>query len=90
MMQVDGAITTSHRNPDCVAKALSTDNLASMTTTAARAGVTTTIHGTKIRSVIASVDDYLMNLNIAEEGCRYRRDGTKAEDTDETDKNEVK
>lgn len=90
MMRVDGEMRTSHRNPACVAKALGADNLASMTTAAGKNHVTTTVHGTKLRSVIASVDDYLMNLNVAEEGCRYRQDGIKAEDTDETDENEVK
>jgi hypothetical protein len=33
--------------------------------------VRTTIAGIKLRSVIASVDDYLMNLAIADETCRY-------------------
>ena len=78
MMQVDGKITTRHKNPACVAGALTADNLASMTTTATGTHVKTTVTGTKLRSVIASVDDYLMNLNVADEGCRYRQDGTGA------------
>jgi hypothetical protein len=40
-----------------------------MTTTAEGDKVTTVITGTQLRSVIASVDDYLMNLAIAEETC---------------------
>jgi len=34
--------------------------------------VRTTIEGTSLRSVIASVDDYLMNLAVAEDTCSIR------------------
>jgi len=34
--------------------------------------IITTIAGTQLRSVIASVDDYLMNLAIAEDACSVR------------------
>jgi len=71
MMQIDGTITTAHQNPVCVASAIRIDNLAAMETSAAATTVATTITGTKLRSVIASVDDYLMNLAIADEACRY-------------------
>ncbi len=73
-MQADGRITTSHRNPSCIASALRVDNLSAMKTFATGTTVVTTITGTKLRSVIASVDDYLMNLSIAEEACRFGRD----------------
>ena len=69
MMQINGRITTVHRNARCVASSLAPDNLACMTTTAEEDTVTTVITGTQLRSVIASVDDYLMNLAIAEETC---------------------
>jgi hypothetical protein len=69
MMQIKGGITTVHRNARCVASSLAPDNLTSMTTTAEGDKVTTVITGTQLRSVIASVDDYLMNLAIAEETC---------------------
>ena len=69
MMQIDGSIITVHRNAACVAAALKPDNLNSLTTTAEDDRVTTTFTGTQIRSVIASVDDYLMNLTIAEDAC---------------------
>jgi hypothetical protein len=69
MMQIHGSITTMHRNAACVAAALRPDNLNSLTTTAESDRVTTTITGTQIRTVIASVDDYLMNLTIAEDAC---------------------
>jgi hypothetical protein len=67
MMQIEGRITTLHRHAGAVASAVTPDNLRSMTTTAEGDTVTTVITGTQIRSVIASVDDYLMNLAIAED-----------------------
>jgi hypothetical protein len=67
MMQISGSITTIHKNAACVAAALKPDNLNSLTTTAADGRVTTTITGIQVRTVIASVDDYLMNLAIAED-----------------------
>ena len=66
-MQIEGSITTRHRNAGAVASALTPDNMLNMTTTAKGDMVTTVITGTQIRSVIASVDDYLMNLAIAED-----------------------
>ena len=69
MMQIHGKITTRHRNASCVAASLRPDNLNSLTTIAGNDHVTTTITGTQIRTVIASVDDYLMNLAIAEDAC---------------------
>ena len=69
MMQIKGRITTVHGNAGCVASALAPDNLTSMTTTADGDHVTTVLTGTQLRSVIASVDDYLMNLAIAEDTC---------------------
>jgi hypothetical protein len=69
MMQINGRITTVHGNAHCVASALTPDNLTSMTTTAEGDHVTTVLTGTQLRSVIASMDDYLMNLAIAEDAC---------------------
>ena len=69
MMNIKGRITTVHGNAACVASALAPDNLRSMTTTADGDQVNTAIEGTQLRSVIASVDDYLMNLAIAEDAC---------------------
>ena len=67
MIGIEGRITTLHRNAGAVASALTPDNLRTMTTTAEGDRVTTVITGTQCRSVIASVDDYLMNLAIAED-----------------------
>ncbi len=69
MMQIHGRVTTIHGNADCVARALTPDNLTSMTTTAEGDHVTTVFNGTQLRSVIASMDDYLMNLVIADDAC---------------------
>ena len=73
MMQIDGTITTVHDNAGCIAAALAPDNLRSMVTTADGDRVRTTITGTQLRSVIASVDDYLMNLAVAENACSVRK-----------------
>lgn len=73
MMQINGTITTVHKNAGCVAAALAPDNLRSMETKAEGDRVITTIIGTQLRSVIASVDDYLMNLAVAEDACSVRK-----------------
>lgn len=69
MMQIEGTISTVHERAGCVAEALSPDNLNSMETRAEGDRVVTTITGMQVRSIIASVDDYLMNLAIAEDAC---------------------
>ncbi len=69
MIGIEGVITTTHPHADCVAGAIRPDNLSSMTTTAQGGCVVTRVNGHQLRSVIASVDDYLMNLTIAEEIC---------------------
>jgi hypothetical protein len=67
MMKIEGTITTRHERAGTIAASLQPDNIRSMTTLAEGDRVTTTITGTQLRSVIASVDDYLMNLSIAED-----------------------
>ncbi len=74
-MQIKGTITTVHEDAGCVAAALAPDNLRSMDTKAEEGRVITTITGTQLRSVIASVDDYLMNLTVAEDTWSVRRNG---------------
>ena len=69
MMSVQGTITTVHPDPERVARSLAPDNLASMNTTAGDGVVITGITGENLRSIIASVDDYLMNLAIVEDVC---------------------
>ncbi len=70
-MEIEGEIRTVHRCPDIVARALAPDNLHGMETVIGDGEVITKIRGEKLRSVIASVDDYLMNLGIAEELCKF-------------------
>lgn len=70
-LEITGTIRTAHARPDCVAGALRADNLRSMATSAREGMVHTTIGGAQLRSIIASVDDYLMNLAIAEDLCQY-------------------
>ena len=65
-----------HTDAPCVASSLAPDNLKGMTTIAEGDRVTTMIHGTQIRSVIASVDDYLMNLAIADDTTTLPRKKT--------------
>jgi hypothetical protein len=69
MMSVRGTITTLHRDPERVAGSLAPDNLASMRTSPGEGVVVTEVTGENLRSVIASVDDYLMNLTIVEDVC---------------------
>jgi hypothetical protein len=70
MIRIYGVLTTEHQHPACVAAALQPDNLQSMETRSHGGHVVTILEGTSVRSMIASVDDYLMNLGIAEEVCR--------------------
>lgn len=69
MIEIRGTITTEHGDAACVAGALAPDNLSSMRTREEGGRVSTTLESGALRSVIASVDDYLMNLEIAEEIC---------------------
>ena len=77
MKQVRGLIATTHADAPGVAASLAPDNLRGMTTTADGNRVTTVIEGTQLRSVIASVDDYLMNLAIADETTTLPQEQTR-------------
>ncbi len=70
MIEIRGTIITIHKDPECVAAAVSVDNLSSMVTAVENGCVKTAITSSKIRSMIASLDDYLVNLALAEELCR--------------------
>ena len=76
MKQVRGLVATTHEDAPGVAASLSPDNLMGMTTTTDGNRVTTVIESTQLRSVIASVDDYLMNLAIADETATLPREQT--------------
>lgn len=73
-MKITGEISTLHSHPECVAKALDTDNMPHMKTAVRENRVVFTIESDKIRSVVATTDDYLMNLQIAEEMCGIEQD----------------
>ncbi|MDK2989774.1 MAG: hypothetical protein PWR16_1303 [Methanoculleus sp.] len=81
MMRIEGTIETPHSLPECVAAALEPDNLTLIRTSPIGGGVRAEIDGTRLRSIIASVDDYLMNLAIAEDVCtsasRRRQSGSE-------------
>lgn len=88
-MQISGRIVSKHANARCISESLSADNLLSMKTKGDGDNVVCEILGQKLRSVIASVDDYLMNLSVAEEICNL---GNKNEDqmiTGKSEKTEV-
>jgi hypothetical protein len=68
-MKIAGTITTRHTRPVCVAAAIRADNLRDMETMAEGETVVTTIRGRRIRSIIASVDDYLTNIGVADKLC---------------------
>ena len=90
-MKITGVIRTWHPEPFCVASAIAADNLKEMETRAEPDGeggvVETTITSTRIRSVIASVDDYLANITVAEEFCK-KVPAIPARDTDRSDQDD--
>jgi len=77
-MKITGIIRTVHDCPECIAASVAADNLSEMETRATihegTGVVETTITGTRIRSIIASMDDYLSNLTVAEELCKQGSD----------------
>ncbi len=71
-MKIDGRIITRHKDSrvaHCIEQSLKVDNLTDMETVSEDNSVVTTITGTSARSIIASVDDYLTNLSVAEKLC---------------------
>jgi len=74
MKEIEGIIITRHRHAGCVAGALCPDNLSGMHTAPCGDEVRTVVTSRKLRSLIASVDDYLMNCVISEDLCSYASD----------------
>jgi len=60
-------ISTQHEDPISVAAAVQIDNMSDIQTMNHDRCVITTITGTSLSRVIATVDDYLMNLTVADE-----------------------
>ncbi|KUG15461.1 hypothetical protein ASZ90_014878 [hydrocarbon metagenome] len=74
MRAIEGVLITRHRHAGCVAQALAPDNLQGMQSCASGDEVRTTVSSPRLRSLIASVDDYLTNCAIAEDLCSYTSD----------------
>ena len=72
MIHTEGTILTVHAHAACCAAAVSPDNHGLiLTTPLSGRALKSTVSGTNLRSIIATVDDYLMNLGVAEETCLY-------------------
>lgn len=79
MLIGSGRIKTGHASPECIAASLSPDNLKDMEMAFDDGCVWMTIEEKPVRSILASVDDYLMNLSIADVFCNGNRDETQDE-----------
>jgi hypothetical protein len=66
-------IATQHEDVACVAAAVQVDNMSDMETVSRDNLVITTITGIAFSRVIATVDDYLMNLTVADEMSTSRK-----------------
>lgn len=88
-MEISGRIVSKHTNAGCIAESLSADNLLSMETKPEGDNVVCEIRGEKLRSIIASVDDYLMNLSVAEDICNLGYKNEQIRITGKTNKSEV-
>lgn len=68
-MRITGEMRTVHPGADHIAESLSPDNGGFMTVSVRDGCVVAKIDGESLRSIIATVDDYLMNLSISERLC---------------------
>jgi hypothetical protein len=67
-IKITGTIFTQHIDAASVAAAVKVDNMSDIVTALhADDSVVTTITGTSFSRVIATMDDYLMNLTVADE-----------------------
>lgn len=72
MIHTYGTILTFHADAACCAAAVTPDNHGLiMTTPLSDKALKSTVSGNNLRSIIATMDDYLMNLGVAEETCLY-------------------
>jgi len=67
-----GRIRSYHASPDCVAESLSPDNMDTMEMHISHDYVEMVIRDMPLCSAIATIDDYLMNLSIADSLCSER------------------
>ncbi|NLX50328.1 MAG: hypothetical protein GXY82_10785 [Methanospirillum sp.] len=68
-MKCQGVIETRHARPACVAAALAPDDHHPSSTRVEGGLVVTRLAARECGSIIATMDDYLMNCQIAEEQC---------------------
>ncbi|NHX36509.1 MULTISPECIES: KEOPS complex subunit Pcc1 [Halolamina] len=70
----EATLATTHDDPRVVAAALAPDNTDAMTTAVDGDAVRTTIVREDAGGLAASVDDYLVNLTVADAVCETARD----------------
>ncbi|MFW5949441.1 MAG: KEOPS complex subunit Pcc1 [Halolamina sp.] len=73
----EATIATTHDDPGAVAAALTPDNTDTMTTAVDGDTVRTTIVREDAGGLAASVDDYVVNLTVADAVCETARDTTQ-------------
>ncbi len=65
-MKISGEIRSKNLRADDIEKSLSPDNGGFIETSFEDGCIVARVNGESLRSVIATVDDYLMNLSVAE------------------------
>ncbi|HJJ30209.1 MAG TPA: KEOPS complex subunit Pcc1 [Methanocorpusculum sp.] len=65
-MKITGKIISKNLNADEIERSLSPDNGGFIETSFEEGCIVAKVSGESLRSVIATVDDYLMNLSVAE------------------------
>jgi hypothetical protein len=70
-MTCEGLIRTRHRHPACVVAALGPDDHLLCSTSVEDGAVVVRLGPRECGSIIATMDDYLMNCQIAEEQCSH-------------------
>jgi hypothetical protein len=78
-------VRTAHADPEVVAAAVEPDNTDSMTTRVDGAAVETTIARETTGGLHSSVDDYVVNLAVADRLARDERGRTEADDAADGD-----
>lgn len=68
-MRITAEIRSRYPDAEHIAASLSPDNGGFMTVCGSDGCVVANIEGESLRSIIATVDDYLMNLSVSERLC---------------------
>jgi hypothetical protein len=78
MMRIKGKLTLKSEKADelvnIIAQSLAPDNVSGMKTIVDGGSVTVMFEGDKVGTILASVDDYLMNATIAEKLSYYLKE----------------